>query len=49
MFLYDAYQAQQDALAPWRAAAGLMRAWMLDTSMGPGANYLARCAGAAAD
>ena len=49
MFLYDAYQAQQDALTPIRAAAGLWRACLLDTSMGPAANYLARCAGAAAE
>ncbi len=49
MFLYDAYQAQQDALSPLRAAAGLARACLLDTSMGPAANYLARCAGAAAE
>jgi polyhydroxyalkanoate depolymerase len=49
MFLYDAYQLQQDALAPMRAAAGLARACLLDTRMGPAANYLARCAGAAAE
>jgi polyhydroxyalkanoate depolymerase len=49
MFLYEAYQIQQDALAPLRAAAGLARAWLLDTAMGPAANYLARCAGAAAE
>ena len=49
MFLYDAYQAQQDALSPLRAAADLWRACLLDTTMGPAANYFARCAGAAAE
>src|ERR1700748_116777 len=49
MYLYDAYQAQQDLLSPMRAAAGLWRACLLDTSMGPAANYFARCAGAAAE
>ena len=49
MFLYDAYQLHQDVLAPFRAAAGLARASLLDTSMGPAANYFARCVGAAAE
>jgi poly(3-hydroxybutyrate) depolymerase len=49
MFLYDAYQIQQDVLAPFRAAAGLARASLLDTSLGPAANYFARCVGAAAE
>jgi poly(3-hydroxybutyrate) depolymerase len=49
MFLYDAYQVQQDMLAPFRAAAGLARASLLDTSLGPAANYFARCVGAAAE
>ncbi len=49
MYLYDAYQAQQDALTPLRAMAGLARAFLLDTTMGPAANYMARCAGAAAE
>jgi polyhydroxyalkanoate depolymerase len=49
MYLYEAYQAQQDMLAPLRAAAGIARAGLLDTNFGPAANYLARCAGAAAE
>jgi polyhydroxyalkanoate depolymerase len=49
MLLYDAYQAQQDALTPLRTAAGLAHACLLDTRLGPAANYLARYAGAAAE
>ena len=40
--LYEAYQAQQDFLAPWRAGADLMKAALGDTSMGPAANYMFR-------
>ena len=47
--MYDAYQAQQDFLAPFRAAADLARLGLSDTSMGPAANYMARFAAAGAE
>ena len=47
--LYEAYQAQQDFLAPWRAGADLMKAALGDTSMGPAANYMFRSFAAGAE
>jgi poly(3-hydroxybutyrate) depolymerase len=47
--LYDAYQAQQDLLAPFRAAAGLLRIALGDTMVGPVANRLFRGVSAAAE
>jgi polyhydroxyalkanoate depolymerase len=47
--LYDAYQAQQDLLAPLRAAAGLAQAAFGDPNWGPAANYLFRSAAAGAE
>jgi poly(3-hydroxybutyrate) depolymerase len=47
--LYEAYQAQQDFLAPWRAGADLMTAAFGDTSMGPAANYMFRSFAAGAE
>ena len=47
--LYDAYQAQQDMLAPLRAGAGLTRAAFGDTSLGPAANYWFRTLAAGAE
>jgi polyhydroxyalkanoate depolymerase len=47
--LYDAYQAQQDMLAPFRAAAGLFRIALGDTMVGPVANRLFRGMSAAAE
>lgn len=47
--LYDAYQAQQDFLAPWRAGADLIKAALSDTAMGPAANYWFRSIGAGAE
>jgi poly(3-hydroxybutyrate) depolymerase len=47
--LYDAYQAQQDFLAPIRAGAGLFKAAFSDTSMGPAANYMFRSFAAGAE
>src|SRR5438874_7591671 len=47
--LYDAYQAQQDMLAPWRAGADLLRAALGDTSLGPAANYWFRTLAAGAE
>jgi polyhydroxyalkanoate depolymerase len=46
---YDAYQAQQDFLAPFRAAAELTQAALSETLAGPAANYLMRCAAAGAE
>ena len=46
---YDAYQAQQDFLAPFRGAADLARTALSDTHAGPAANYWLRCAAAAAE
>ena len=47
--LYEAYQAQQDFLAPWRAGADLMKAAFGDTQMGPAANYMFRSVAAGAE
>jgi polyhydroxyalkanoate depolymerase len=47
--LYDAYQAQQDMLAPFRAGADLARAAFGDTSLGPTANYWFRSLAAGAE
>jgi poly(3-hydroxybutyrate) depolymerase len=47
--LYDAYQAQQDFLAPWRAGADLFRAAFSDTRFGPTANYWFRSLAAGAE
>ena len=47
--LYDAYQAQQDLLAPWRAGADLIKAALGDTVLGPAANYWFRSIGAGAE
>jgi poly(3-hydroxybutyrate) depolymerase len=47
--LYDAYQAQQDMLAPFRAGADLARAAFGDTSLGPHANCWFRTLAAGAE
>ncbi len=47
--LYEAYQAQQDFLAPWRAGADLMKTAFGDTNMGPAANYMFRSFAAGAE
>ena len=47
--LYNAYQAQQDLLAPVRAGADLLKAAFSDTVMGPAANYMFRSFAAAAE
>ena len=47
--LYDAYLAQQDFLAPWRAGADLIKAALSDTALGPAANYWFRSIGAGAE
>jgi len=47
--LYEAYQAQQDFLAPWRAGADLFRAAFGDTRLGPSANYVFRSLAAGAE
>ena len=47
--LYDAYQAQQDFLAPMRAGASLLQAAFGDTALGPSANYLLRSFAAGAE
>jgi poly(3-hydroxybutyrate) depolymerase len=47
--LYDAYQAQQDMLAPARAGADLARAAFGDTNLGPAANYWFRTLAAGAE
>ncbi len=47
--LYDAYQAQQDFLAPLRAGADLFKTAFGEPVMGPSANYLIRSAAAAAE
>lgn len=47
--LYQAYQAQQDFLAPFRAGADLFRTAFGDTAMGPAANYAMRGAAAGAE
>lgn len=46
--LYDAYQAQQDLLAPLRAGASLLSTALGQTWLGPAGNYFARNAAAAA-
>ncbi|HVZ27016.1 MAG TPA: polyhydroxyalkanoate depolymerase, partial [Rhizomicrobium sp.] len=47
--LYDAYQAQQDLLAPLRAGADLFKTAFSDTRVGPTANYWWRSMAAAAE
>ena len=47
--MYDAYQAQQDFLAPFRAGADLMKAALGDTQAGPAANYMFRSFAAGAE
>ncbi|HEY4078082.1 MAG TPA: polyhydroxyalkanoate depolymerase [Rhizomicrobium sp.] len=47
--LYQAYQAQQDFLAPFRAGADLFKTAFGDTAMGPAANYVLRGAAAGAE
>lgn len=47
--LYDAYQAQQDVLAPWRAGADLIKAAFSDPSLGPATNYMFRSVAAGAE
>ena len=47
--LYDAYQAQQDVLAPFRAGADMFRAAFGDTKLGPAANYWWRSMAAGAE
>ena len=47
--LYEAYQAQQDFLAPFRAGADMFKAAFGDTHMGPAANYWFRSAAAGAE
>ncbi len=47
--LYDAYQAQQDMLAPFRAGASLFSTAMGATWLGPQANYAMRNMAAAAE
>jgi poly-beta-hydroxyalkanoate depolymerase len=47
--LYDAYQAQQDFLAPLRAGADLFKSAFGDTNAGPAANYWLRSAAAGAE
>ena len=47
--LYNAYQAQQDLLAPVRAGADLLKAAFSDTVMGPAANYMFRSFAAGAE
>jgi poly(3-hydroxybutyrate) depolymerase len=47
--LYDAYQAQQDFMAPFRAGADLFKSAFGDTAMGPSANYLFRSMSAGAE
>ena len=47
--MYDAYQAQQDMLAPIRAGADLFRTAFSDTRLGPAANYWWRSLAAGAE
>ena len=47
--LYDAYQAQQDMLAPVRAGASLLSLAMGETWLGPQANFMFRNMAAAAE
>jgi polyhydroxyalkanoate depolymerase len=47
--LYDAYQAQQDLLAPLRAGATLFHTAMGETWLGPGANFVLKSMAAAAE
>ncbi len=47
--LYDAYQAQQDFLAPMRAGADLCKTAFSDTFLGPAANFMFRSFGAGAE
>ena len=49
VMLYDAYQAGQDALAPMRAGADMLKTALGDTSMGPAANYWLRSMAAGAE
>jgi poly(3-hydroxybutyrate) depolymerase len=46
--LYDVYQAQQDFLAPFRAAADLVSTALGDTTLGPAANHMFRATAAGA-
>lgn len=47
--LYEAYQVQQDLLAPLRAGADLFKTAFGDTSLGPSANYVFRSLAAGAE
>jgi poly(3-hydroxybutyrate) depolymerase len=47
--LYDAYQAQQDFLAPIRAGADLFKTAFGDTTLGPTTNYFLRSLSAGAE
>jgi polyhydroxyalkanoate depolymerase len=47
--LYEAYQAQQDFFAPWRAGADLFKTAFGETSLGPSANYVFRGLAAGAE
>jgi poly(3-hydroxybutyrate) depolymerase len=47
--LYDAYQAQQDFLAPVRAGADLFKTAFGDTALGPATNYMLRSMAAGAE
>ncbi len=47
--LYDAYQAQQDFLAPFRAGADLFKSAFGDTALGPATNYWFRSMSAGAE
>ncbi|HEY5347067.1 MAG TPA: polyhydroxyalkanoate depolymerase [Rhizomicrobium sp.] len=47
--LYQAYQAQSDLLAPWRAFADLTRTALGETSAGPAANYIFKSMAAGAE
>ena len=47
--LYQAYQAQQDFLAPFRAGAGLVKSALSDPALGPSTNYMLRSIAAGAE
>ncbi len=47
--LYEAYQAQQDFLAPFRAGADLVKTAFGDTALGPSTNYMLRSLAAGAE
>src|SRR5471030_1324430 len=47
--LYDAYQAQQDLLAPFRAGASLFSTALRETWLRPSANHVLRSMSAAAE